>query len=282
MPSLSKHEMTESNVGPPTQNPSDPSEAWRALLEHPGGYEHHCSSQEDFQRLRRLGFAWTRVLRIAKLSPGDRVFEFGCGGGKHLALLASRGFEVHGVDVSPAVTERAKSYLASVARFAPIRASVEHADFLEYDVRPRAGSFAMSFHAGVVEHFLEPEQRALIWEKMVALVRPGGWVVSMVPGGKHVLRERIRRERLSGYDVPEIDYGCELHTREFEAAGLADIACMAHNFFSFLPAHQSKIVSGLLSGPTRLLSNATLPWLPLPETWKERFAGTLLVVGRKR
>jgi SAM-dependent methyltransferase len=274
--------MTQRDMGPPAQTTSDPSEAWRALLEHPGGYEHHCSSQEEFNRLRKLGFAWTRVLKIAKLLPGDRAFEVGCGGGKHLALLAAHGFEVHGVDVSPAVAARARNYLASVARFAPIRASVEEANFLEYDVLPRAASFAMSFHAGVVEHFLEPAQRAQIWKKMVALVRPGGWVVSMVPGGKHVLRERIRRERLAGYDVPEIDYGCELHTHEFQAAGLTDIVCMAHNFFSFLPAHQSKLLSGPLSMPTRLLSNATLPWLPVPETWKERFAGTLIVVGRKR
>lgn len=260
---------------------SDPSQAWKALLEVEGSYEHTCDSASEYRRIKRLGFAWRRILRVTRLSPGARVFELGCGGGRHLAALAANGFVAHGVDVSPEVVVRARTFLESVGRFADIRATVEHANFLEYPVAQQEERYDLCFHAGVVEHFLDPAQRADIWNKLVTLTKPGGWVVSMVPCGKHFLRGRLREERIMGYNVPEIDYGCELHTQEFLAAGLQDILCLAHNFFAFLPAHRSALLRAHLVRPIVLTSNATLPWLPLPEVWKERFASTLIAIGRK-
>jgi 2-polyprenyl-3-methyl-5-hydroxy-6-metoxy-1,4-benzoquinol methylase len=262
------------------QDAIDPSEAWKALLTEQGAYQHACSSPQDFKAIRSLGLAWRRILRVVRPPRGARMFELGCGGGKHLATLAANGYVTHGVDVSPEVVERAESYLASVRRFGDIQATAEVANFLEYAVDDQRGSYDVCFHAGVVEHFLDPAQRALIWRKMAALTKPGGAVVSLVPCGAHILRPRIREHHLVGYNVPEIDYSCDLHTREFTAAGLVHITAMAHNFFAFLPAHPSALLRGPLARPLFLAGNATLPWLPLPDTWKERYASTLLVVGR--
>jgi SAM-dependent methyltransferase len=46
---------------------------------------------------------WGTVLR-----PGDRVLELGCGDGALSCVLASEGFDVTGVDISPGMIEEAK------------------------------------------------------------------------------------------------------------------------------------------------------------------------------
>jgi len=188
---------------------------------------------------------------------------------------------VHGVDVSPEVVARARDYLGAVAGFAGIDATVEVANFLEYDVLSSASSFDMCFHAGVVEHFLDPAQRALIWQKMHGMLRPGGWVVSLVPNGKHIVRQRLRDHGLMGYHVPEIDYGCELHSRELVAAGFEQVVCLPHNYLAFLPAHPSRLLSGPLARPLFYAANAALPWIPVSPLWKERYASTLIAIGRR-
>jgi SAM-dependent methyltransferase len=43
------------------------------------------------------------------LEPGDRVLELGCADGGLSARLAEAGLEVHGIDVSPAMIERAQA-----------------------------------------------------------------------------------------------------------------------------------------------------------------------------
>ncbi len=45
--------------------------------------------------------------------PSTRVLDLGCGPGEHARLLASLGFEVVGVDASPAMLEKAKAAPAS-------------------------------------------------------------------------------------------------------------------------------------------------------------------------
>jgi SAM-dependent methyltransferase len=263
------------------QETGDPGQAWRLLLNEPGQYEHHCRTPEEFRQTQRLGLVWRRVLNATSLRPPAHVFELGCGGGKHLAQLALGGYSVHGLDISSAVVERARQFMLEVSQFQAISSSVEQGNILEYDTSARAGSFDMSFHVGVVEHFLDARDRATIWCKLVALTRPGGWVVSVVPCGMHFLRTRVRKERLLGYNVPEIDYGSELHTAEFERAGLRDIVCFPHNYLGFLAAHPSKLLSGVGRAPLHLIANVLGPLAPLPARLKERAAAALIVCGRK-
>lgn len=40
------------------------------------------------------------ILRTSKLSPSASILDVGCGHGKHSALLASKGFQVTGIDIS--------------------------------------------------------------------------------------------------------------------------------------------------------------------------------------
>src|SRR4051812_36345297 len=67
---------------------------------------------------------WGTVLR-----PGDRVLELGCGDGALSCLLASEGFDVTGVDISPGMIEEAKS--RAVRESSPARFEVADSDTLK-------------------------------------------------------------------------------------------------------------------------------------------------------
>ena len=255
----------------------DASEAWKQALKD-GGYNHHCRSAEDIERIKRMGRVWQKILQITKLTPPARLFELGCGGGIHLAQLALNGFEVHGIDVSDAVAARTQNYLQEVAGFLPIRASVEVANIFDYQ---SSDAYDMCFHFGVVEHFLELLQRQQVWKKMYSLTKPGGWIVSVVSCGQHLMRKMVRAKGLAGYNIPEIDYSCKLHRSEFEELGLNPIYAVPHNYFSFLSAHPSRAVSKVLYPLSFIVGNVFMPYLPMTEEIKERYAHTLIVMGMK-
>ncbi len=253
---------------------------WRTTLER-GGYEHHCD-ERTFRRMERLPYVWRRILKATELRAPSRVFELGCGGGKQMAVLGVQGFTVRGIDCSPEVVRRAERFLSEVRGFRSIDVSVECADIFTYDVTDELNAYDLSFHSGVIEHFLSAGARRAVWEKLNAMTKPGGWIVSIVPCGKHFMRRQIRDEGLCGYAIPEIDYGASLHRQEFAAIALDSIGVFPHHYLGFLSAHHRKLLSKFLYHPLYLLSNLMFPILPLSVETKERFAHTLVVVGQKR
>ena len=46
------------------------------------------------------------VLAAARIAPGDRVVDVGCGPGKYTVGLAARGFDVTGLDLTPALLDQ--------------------------------------------------------------------------------------------------------------------------------------------------------------------------------
>lgn len=255
----------------------DASALWKQELAQ-GGYEHHCHSSEEIKTHQKLGRAWKKILKVTGVAPPARLFELGCGGGIHLAKLALNGFEVHGIDVSEVVAGKAQTYLREIHTFQPIKAHVEVADIFEYQ---SAEAYEMCFHFGVVEHFLEATERLQVWQKLYALTRPGGWIVSVVPCGKHMMREMMRNQKLGGYHIPEIDYSCALHRKEFHQLNLTAISTIPHNYFAFLSAHPVPFVAKVLHPFFFILGNLSLPSLPVSENLKEMYAASLIVIGQR-
>ncbi|MEH2449579.1 MAG: class I SAM-dependent methyltransferase [Nostoc sp.] len=255
----------------------DASETWKQELEHEG-YEHHCYSTKNFKKIKQLSRVWQIILKITKITPPNQLFELGCGGGIHLASLAVNGFEVHGIDISASVASRAKNYLEEVGKFQAIKASIEVANIFDYE---STDSYNMCFHFGVVEHFLELSQRQQIWNKLYSLTKPGGWIISVVPCGQHLMRKLVRERGLGGYNIPEIDYSCSLHKEEFENLSLQCILTVPHNYFGFFAAHPSLVISKIIYPVCFIISNITIPYIPISEDIKEHWAQTLIVVGRK-
>jgi hypothetical protein len=92
----------------------------------------------------------------------------------------------------------------------------------------------------------------------------------------------VREKGLCGYNIPEIDYSCESHKREFEELNLSHIYAFTHSYFSFLSAHPSKFVSKIFYPFLFVGGNLILPYTPLSENLKEKYAQTIVVVGQKQ
>jgi SAM-dependent methyltransferase len=257
----------------------DTTEAWQQALMQSNYYEHHCNSLEELAQIKRLNRVWKRILELTKTLPPAQLFELGCGGGIHMASLALNGFHVHGIDVSEEVARKAKEYLSEVDKFQDIQAKVEIANIFDYQANH--DSYDMCFHFGVVEHFLRQSERKAIWQKLKDLTKPNGWIVSVVPCGQHFMRGLVRERGLGGYNIPEIDYSCFSHQKEFEAIGLSSIRVLTHNYFSFLSCHPSKLVSKVAYPILFLTGNLVIPSLPISEAVTERWAHTLIAVGQK-
>lgn len=255
------------------------SQAWVEKLKK-SGYKHQCSSVSSLAQIAKKGRIWQETIRRIGINSPASLFELGCGGGRYLAMLALNNFEVHGIDISPAVVERCQNYLHDVEKFSPnpIKVTVECADIFTYNSNKQ---YDLTYHFGVVEHFLESSERIVIWQKLYQLTKPGGWMMSSVPNGSHFWREHIRQHKLCGYDIPEIDYSVKLHEREFLEIGLQNIIALPWNYFGFLEGTVEGKLQKLMAKMCFLSSNAVLPIVPLPRTFKEKFAHGLLVMGQK-
>jgi len=100
------------------------------------------------------------------LTPGSRVLDVGCGRGVLLGALADRGFEVHGVEISP-----------EAARGADPRAEIRFAANLS-----DAGYDDCAFDEVIIWHVLEHMQdpRGAL-EEVHRILKPNGRLVVAVP-----------------------------------------------------------------------------------------------------
>lgn len=259
--------------------PMNTSSKWVENLKYEG-YEHHCNSQQDLASIKKLGRIWKETLRRTGIKPQSKMFELGCGGGKYLAALAVNGFDVHGIDVSPEVVERCQNYLYEVSTFADtsILATAEKADIFEYN---SSEQYDLTYHFGVVEHFLEVSERMMIWKKLYDLTKPGGWVMSAVPNGSHLWREYIQKNNFCGYNIPEINYSVAIHEKELLDSGFVNVTAIPWNYFAFAEGIVQGRIKKAIAKIIYLTSNLVIPVVPLPRTYKEKFAHTLLVIGKK-
>lgn len=126
---------------------------------------------ESFARVAASGFGEVLEL-IAGLVPADPAaawIEVACGPGAIARALAAKVGRVHGVDLTPAMVERARAE-AAAAGVGNAEFSVGDATALPFD----DGSFAGAVTRLSLHHIPLP-QRAL--EEMGRVVRPGGWVI---------------------------------------------------------------------------------------------------------
>lgn len=148
-----------------------------------------------------------------------RVLDVGCGRGEFLGQLRRAGISAYGIDLSPAMVQR--------AREAGVDARVEDAfEHLE-SVRPE--SLGGVFSAQVVEHF-DPAQLALFFELAARALAPGGVFVA----------ETLNPQSLSTFTGPlyvDLGHARPLHplTLQFiaQSVGLREVEL---RFLSPIPA----------------------------------------------
>lgn len=109
------------------------------------------------------------VLDLLRGPPG-RVLDAGMGPGRLCAELASRGWDVSGVDASPGMVAAARARLPSLAD----RIGEGRVEALPFD----DGTFDAVVCTGVLEYVAQPE-RAMA--ELARVTRPGGQVVVAAP-----------------------------------------------------------------------------------------------------
>ncbi|MGI9146483.1 MAG: class I SAM-dependent methyltransferase [Chloroflexota bacterium] len=104
---------------------------------------------------------------VKSLLPlGGLVLDVGCGTGQLGAAIASEGYDVFGVDLSPAMVARAR-HRGLVGTFSAVTTALPFA----------AESFDLALTVATLHHLETPERVAATVHEMGRVVKPGGFVV---------------------------------------------------------------------------------------------------------
>lgn len=109
------------------------------------------------------------ILDAARAGPDDEVLDVACGGGIVVCAFAPHVRHATGIDMTPAMLERARALAAEkgVANVAWREGDVEHLPFPD-------ASFSIVATRFAVHHFLRPEA---VFSEMVRVCRPRGRIV---------------------------------------------------------------------------------------------------------
>ncbi len=138
------------------------------------GRDHWFEDLADHMGEAYLRYSFTKgttqevdhIVEALGLESGDRVLDVGCGPGRHAHELASRGIEVHGVDISERFVEIANGR------------AVDGATFERMDAR--ALTFAAEFDAvvclcqGAFGLMTADGEDVVVIDGMAKALRPGG------------------------------------------------------------------------------------------------------------
>ncbi len=258
------------------------SDSWVEELRE-GGYEYHIREPRDCRQLK-LSRVWKRIFQHVQLPRLEklRVLEVGCGGGLQLAKLAALGCECVGLDVSGEVLARAEKYVKEIRQVCGLDLDIKliAGDFYEVEPSELGGYFDLVFNFGVIEHILDDAARLRFLKKKYALTREGGYIVSYVPNGSHPLRNKMKRLKLGGYNIPEIDYNRHLMKEEFAAMGAKQITILPHNPFIYLLLEKNNL---LIDSLRKLfyLGMQIVPSALFSHDFCYRHAGSLIGIARK-
>jgi ubiquinone/menaquinone biosynthesis C-methylase UbiE len=149
------------------------------------------SKQADhFAKLPGHAEADALFVRMAEVGPGDEVLDVACGPGLVACAVAPYARRVTGIDLTPAMIERARALQAE--------RGLANLDWLVGDVTPLpfpGARFSVVLTRYSFHHFLDP--RAVLAE-MVRVCRPGGRVLVAdlaLPAEKAEAYDRVERLR---------------------------------------------------------------------------------------
>ncbi len=135
-----------------------------------------CEGYKEFRTSggRRLSSRFQKALRFAKIKPGERVLNVGCGRGEIVLHAAIQGADAVGIDYAEEAVRIAAESLALAPEDVRRRASVRlmNARVLEFD----ADSFDVALMSDIVEHLYPPELAEALRETCRVL-KPGGRLI---------------------------------------------------------------------------------------------------------
>jgi len=108
------------------------------------------------------------IARRARLHPGSRVLEIGCGTGQLTRSLVRRGYHVHAIEPDPRMAAHARRSLSNT-----VSAHHPHVDLVEQmieEVDLPESAYDAAFSASAF-HWVDPD---VGWVKVAHALRPGG------------------------------------------------------------------------------------------------------------
>ena len=159
----------------------------------------------DEQRLPKTAYPQKLAAYISERifkRPG-RLLDTGCGRGDFLKAFAALGYDVAGVDISPAAPQFAAPLAVAVAN-------------LEREAMPYPpASFDFAFSKSVLEHVRQP---VAVLTQIYATLKPGGLAVIMVPAWETGYRGSfyIDHTHITPFTLPSLEDAMVLAGFEIE------------------------------------------------------------------
>jgi ubiquinone/menaquinone biosynthesis C-methylase UbiE len=130
-------------------------------------FDRWAARYERDRASRRLAELQRVALDALKLHPGDRLLDVGCGTGAAVRLAAPEVERATGVDLSPAMIERARELAAGLDNVEFLEADSEHLPFDD-------GAFTAVICTTSFHHYPNPSYAAA---EMARVLETGGRVV---------------------------------------------------------------------------------------------------------
>lgn len=140
----------------------------RGCREH---YDDAALYDHEYRR-RRQDVQFYRQLAVDTLAGPGRILELACGSGRVTTALLRDGHQVVGLDLSPAMLERAAGRIARLGRAARERATLIEGDIRDFDLGQRFPLIVMAFNS--FEHLYTRVEVAACLERVRAHLEEGG------------------------------------------------------------------------------------------------------------
>ena len=215
------------------------------------------------------------------VSPGDRVLDMGCGGGRHAFELYRRGAQVVALDLDAAELKDVAGMFAALEPEVPEGATAQAVRGSAYSLPFADDSFDKIIAAEILEHL--PEDSVAMAE-LTRVLKPGGSIAVTVP---RWLPEKVCWALSDDYHANEgghirIYTGTILRQR-LEAAGLS-FRGSHHAHALHAPYWWLKCAVGVDKGEHPLVKgyHQLLVWDMMRAPWQTRLAERLLnpVIGK--
>lgn len=148
---------------------------------------------DEWTRIRtRLFGRRTPIDDVKRYIAGGRILDLGCGNGSYLAS-AGQGFELYGIDISPALTQEADFLFRAHGGYAVCAPCSEGLSLFEPDF----------FDAAILRSYLEhePDPRGVL-DNLFWALRPEGIAIVKVPNYMSWNR-RVRGPKWCGFRFPD-------------------------------------------------------------------------------
>ena len=135
------------------------------------------------------------------VNHAQNILELGCGTGNHAALLAKEGYNIHGVDYSQEMLQKAESRLSQLPSNLTSRLKFSHGDIRQVKLNQIFDVVLSLFH--VISYQNTNEDLLKAFTTVKKHLKPGGIFIFDVWYGPAVLTERptVRIKRLENEQI---------------------------------------------------------------------------------